>query len=316
MGEADAPDAMALPESEIVGQLIKRALPGSESAGVERVPEGGSTRVYRVRREHDILYVRVLPEDDASFAPEALVHRLLRESGARVPEVVLFEHHESALRRSVMVTTEISGDALGSGASEPEARRVLVEAGRDLAVINNIPVRGFGWVRRDLGESDSLEAEFASCSEWVHGDLAADVDALEQAGILREREARAVEEVVRERGDFLGSDGAFLAHGDFDATHVFQRDGAYTGIIDFGEIRGADRFYDLGHFQIENRSLLPYLLEGYGELAPLPTDYRERIHLWSLLIAVGRLGRGLVKGRRAYAPAVEAIRRATGVLDS
>lgn len=42
----------------------------------------------------------------------------------------------------------------------------------------------------------------------------------------------------------------YLAHGDFDTTHIYQDNGRYTGIIDFGEIRGADRWYDLGYFHM------------------------------------------------------------------
>ena len=35
---------------------------------------------------------------------------------------------------------------------------------------------------------------------------------------------------------------AYLAHGDFDATHIWLDDqGRYAGIIDFGEMRGAGR---------------------------------------------------------------------------
>jgi hypothetical protein len=47
---------------------------------------------------------------------------------------------------------------------------------------------------------------------------------------------------------------AYLAHGDFDLTHIFQRNGHYTGIIDFGEIMGSSPFYDLGHFKLHDGS--------------------------------------------------------------
>ena len=43
-----------------------------------------------------------------------------------------------------------------------------------------------------------------------------------------------------------------LAHGDFDATHIYQRDGLYTGVIDFGEMRGAEPHYDLAYFLVQD----------------------------------------------------------------
>ncbi len=81
-------------------------------------------------------------------------------------------------------------------------------------------------------------------------------------------------------------------------THIFQSRGRYTGIIDFGEIRGGDCFYDLGHFRLHDgetipQLLLPYLLEGYRDVAELPSDYEQRIALTSLLIGIAALARRL-----------------------
>ena len=76
-----------------------------------------------------------------------------------------------------------------------------------------------------------------------------------------------------------------------DPTHIYHERGAYTGIIDFGEIRGANALYDLGHFNVENSASLPDLLTGYRQIATLPSDYQQRIELTSLLIAIRRLGR-------------------------
>lgn len=96
---------------------------------------------------------------------------------------------------------------------------------------------------------------------------------------------------------WLDAEHAVLAHGDFDAMHIFQQNGLYTGIIDFGEIRGADRWYDLGHFHLhDDESLaLPVLLQGYNEITPLPPNAEERILFASLLIAVRALSRSLQK---------------------
>src|SRR5712692_11144183 len=72
--------------------------------------------------------------------------------------------------------------------------------------------------------------------------------------------------------------------------------GRYSGIIDFGEIRGTDSLYDLGHFRMRDGEtlptlVLPYLVEGYREVAYLPPDYEQRISLSSLLIAINTLAR-------------------------
>jgi len=127
---------------------------------VERVEEGVSTYVYRIQRDASVFYLRVLPEEGASFAPEMRVHQLLRERGVKVPEVVYFEHYNQALQRSVMVTTEMRGRHIGFCSEENDLRNILIEAGKDLAVINTILVKGFGWIRRDRDEVGLLEAQW------------------------------------------------------------------------------------------------------------------------------------------------------------
>ena len=76
--------------------------------------------------------------------------------------------------------------------------------------------------------------------------------------------------------------------------------GRYTGIIDFGEIRGADRRYDLGHFHMRDGELLPFellpaLVCGYRETVSLPLDYEQHIRFTGLLINVRTLARSLQK---------------------
>ena len=46
--------------------------------------------------------------------------------------------------------------------------------------------------------------------------------------------------------------------------------------------------------------MLPHLLAGYGEVAPLPPDHGPRIRLWSLLIGVRALARSANRPRAAY----------------
>ncbi|HEY4384424.1 MAG TPA: phosphotransferase, partial [Ktedonobacteraceae bacterium] len=109
-------------------------------AQIERMTEGVSTFVYQLVYPDEIFYLRILPEEDASFAPEVAVHTRLRQMQVKVPEVVYFEHCHESLHRSVMITTEIKGQPLSqsSSLSVKELSSILVEAGRDLEQINSI----------------------------------------------------------------------------------------------------------------------------------------------------------------------------------
>jgi len=91
---------------------------------------------------------------------------------------------------------------------------------------------------------------------------------------------------------------ALLQHGDFDVTQIFCAGGRYTGLIDFGEIRGAEPLFDLGHFHLHDRetnpvTLLPALLRGYQRVRSLPADHRESIRRSAILLGLRQLCRWL-----------------------
>ncbi len=310
MPRGDAPDPA------LIQALVDRVFPGGEDTFAERVAEGVSTHVYRLRRGAETFYLRVLPEAGDSFAPEVRAHALLRARGVAVPEVVYFEHCNPALQRSVMVTTAIPGGPGGRRAVGRDTREILAAAGRDLAVINSLAVEGFGWIKRDHGEAARLEAEHPAYRDYVHEYMEQDL-ALLRDRVLTPSEVALIREVLAEFDPWLDPEQAVLAHGDFDVTHIYQRDGRYSGIIDFGEIRGGDPWYDLGHFRMHDGETLPtlalpWLLEGYAAVRPLPVDHDRRISFASLLIAIRALAHRL--GRYRYQQALVAIRRDIALL--
>ena len=285
-------------DPSLVRAVVARVFRPSAACRIERVAEGVSTIVYRIRRGAETFYLRVLPEIGDSFAPEARAHHLLRERGVRVPEVVHWEHRDPLLGLSIMVTAEVPGRHLGRRPVDGATGKIVAEAGRELAIIQTVPVDGFGWVRRDRAEATHLEGEHRTLRAFHCEHLEADLAALEDQRLLAGHDVAAIQTIVAAHPSWLDAEQAHLVHGDFDVTHIFEQDGRYTGLIDFGEIRGADRWYDLGHFRMHDGetppvSALDWLLEGYGGGVPLPAGYRQRIAFASLLIAVRALARCL-----------------------
>jgi aminoglycoside phosphotransferase (APT) family kinase protein len=236
----------------------------SPDIAVTRMEEGHSTFVYRVRRGETMWYLRVLPENGDSFAPEAHVHALLRERGVRVPDVLHCEDRNPLLQRSVMVTTEVPGQPISRDPAPAVWSALGIEVGRDLARINSVPVAGFGWIRRDASMGRALAAELPSLRAFMLEEIEERRAFLAATRLLDTWQMDAIGRIIEERRGWLDMPNASLAHGDFDATHIYHQRGRYSGIIDFGEIRIADSFYDLGHFFMENRAPLPALLAGYG----------------------------------------------------
>jgi aminoglycoside phosphotransferase (APT) family kinase protein len=213
-------------EVEALHALVARlAGPGF---AIERALGGMSTPVYRLRRGDECLYLRTSEDAGGSMHAEVAVHEHLRAAGVAVPEVIAMDEAPE-IGRGVMLVREVPGVPL-AGANGVDRTPILRAAGRDLARINAVAVEGFGWVRRDEPVWPP-RAEHAAYAAFVEDSSAGLAFVAER---LSTREARALESCV----DEAKSDDppTRLAHGDFDATHIFQRDGGYTGVIDFGEV--------------------------------------------------------------------------------
>ncbi|MEZ4616734.1 MAG: phosphotransferase [Caldilineaceae bacterium] len=152
--------------------------------------------------------------------------------------MLYFAHYHAPLGRSVMVTTEIPGQALGYGERHPQHKLILRDAGRDLAQTGRINVVGFGWIDRSAAEVDMLRAEHASFAAWIEPEMAQACATLRRAALLTNPDLNNVRALTGMLIDMVGDKQAVLAHGDFDGTHIYQQAGVYSGIIDFGEIRG------------------------------------------------------------------------------
>jgi len=279
---------------------------GRKVEQIERMRSGVSTPVYRVRPATEVFYIRLAETAEASLAPEARVHALLRERGVRVPDVVLFEPFDEALARSVLITTEIVGEPVALRAVDVATRRIVRDAGRELAIINQLPIQGYGWLlrRHDRSVDDTLQAEYAERRRWA-GEYVEAVDRLERERRLGKLSAGRARTAIESWSASASDDGARLAHGDFDVSHIFQHAGRYTGVIDFGEIRGADRWYDLGHFRLHDGetlagSVFPDLLAGYDEVQPLPEETLARVDLEALAVGLMAFARTIGKRESAY----------------
>ena len=165
-------------------------------------------------------------------------------------------------------------------------------------MINQLQVDGFGWIRRDTGSDPTLlKGEADTLAPHLLEPVDDDLRILLQLGFC-ETEVRIMEELIKPHISAwaIGQRQAYLAHGDFDLTHIFYEDSQYSGIIDFGEIRGMCPLYDLGHFKLQARNQdsicgLEHVLQGYREVTPIGEKELMEIDLLSLYIGIRTLSR-------------------------
>ena len=296
----------------LLGTVARRVFPGARSVSVEPASPGRLLVVYRLRADGVIYYLRVAEETGQDLTTDAQVLARLAGLGVRVPAVVHAEARPVDLDRSFLIVSAVAGRSLAGHGTDEQARRAVRAAGRDAALINAVEVEGFGWLRRD--GLPGLRAELASYADFVASDLPGRWPGW-LAGAFTGGELEALQAVVDQERQRPVPRG-HLAHGDFDATHIWLDDhGRYAGIIDFGEMRGADRHFDLGHFLLHDRAARPVplfedFLAGYAEAAALAEDHRELIRRSAIISGLRQLSLWLGPGRNDSPASDRARRRA------
>jgi aminoglycoside phosphotransferase (APT) family kinase protein len=290
-----------LADLNVLAGLVHEAFPEATSVAVERASGGRVVVVYRATVDGVRYYLRLAEEPGQDLTTDALVLERLRALGAHVPGVITASAATAVFPRSWMIMTAVPGRSMAQGGgTDEQARQAAMAAGRDAAVINSVPVSGFGWLHRD--GSSQLTAELPSYRQFV-------VSCLPQPwpGRLCEafdqRQLDALLALIAGEQD-RSIHGGHLAHGDLDLTHIYAHAGRYSGIIDFGEMRGADCYFDLGHFLLHDGATRPAwlfssFLKGYLQVNPLPDDHFQAIRASAILLGLRQLSHWL-SPERAY----------------
>jgi aminoglycoside phosphotransferase (APT) family kinase protein len=257
--------------------VLRHVFGPSRPVHFERTSEGRSSQTYRLTRGGDVFYLRVAEEVGQDLRVDAKVHQRLRCLGVRVPDVIYVEPVVASLNRSVLIMSEIPGSPLGEADDAGEARHVAEAAGADAARFGEIAIRGFGWIDRTDAEAP-LGAELPSYRDFVTSYMPHTTAKRRRLlkSLLAPHHIIQIEAMIAfESARVL--DRSRLAHGDLDVTAIYSRGDAYTGIIDFSELRGAEPELDLGHFLLHDRetnphSLYEWFLRGYVSTATFAVD--------------------------------------------
>jgi hypothetical protein len=199
---------------DLLTGLVREAFPRASSVSIGTASGGRVVVVYRATVDGVRYYLRLAEEPGEDLTTDALVLERLRALDVRVPGVVAASPSTAAFPRSWMIMTEVPGPSIAYGGTDDEARQAAFAAGRDVAVINSVPVAGFGWLRRD--GSERLTAELPSYSQFAGSYLPnpwpgrlSELFDQRQLDVLHALAASEQDRPLR---------GGHLAHGDLDVT--------------------------------------------------------------------------------------------------
>ena len=283
------------PHSVLV-EVVRRAV-GSEIAQVNRIVEGYSNEVYRIRCVDDqdvVVRIRRFDGDATSSAGEAEAMERVRRAGVPVPEILLLDTVRiDGSDFPVMVQRTVPGRPLGDVVhhlSQRQRHDVLVEIGGLMARINGIHLDD----ERDW--PTAMAADLADRRAARERILAGGFSAPQFDQMLN-----LLEGYVRD----FPCDQWVLCHGDLSPKHIFvtgdDSAGAavrVSGFIDFGDWKPGAPVHDLAVLRVRGWRLdLEPLLAGYG--APTGEAYRRQLDLHTLIMALGSLEIGVDEGDRA-----------------
>ncbi len=278
-------------DKKVLQKLVQEALPGRLK--IQPASGGISTNVYRVENSNDVYYLRITGYEGQSFQAEFIAHQKISAVRSKIPKII---YHRNFCREidnhSFMITEGIKGKPVSSYEDWHKLKQVFINAGQDLAKINSISVNGFGWIERKAKNIEKLYAHRDTYQDYMLRDFQEKLTILVKFAVLTKTEADQLQSIKNKFQEFLGYDQACLTHGDFDVTHIYCQGDRYTGIIDFGDIMGTSPFADLAHFKAfchPTEEIFPWLLEGYGQIHPLPEDINVRLTVEGVLIAVKKL---------------------------
>lgn len=279
-------------DPRVLTTVVHRVFPTASTVTVEPATPGHRlVVVYRAIVDDAVFYLRLAEEPGQDLTTDAVILDRLKTLGASVPTVVAAEPASSPLALSYLIVTELPGLPLAEGGTDAEAHRAARAAGHDTALINSLEVTGFGWLQRT--GRPSLTAELPSYNAFAVSDLPGTWPSW-LAGLFAPSHLDALEALAEAERTRVVPGPAHLAHGDLDATHIYTHRGAYQGIIDFGEMRGTDQYFDLGHFLLHDAEARPValfdsFLAGYTEFTPLPDNHRESIRHSAILLGLRQL---------------------------
>lgn len=257
---------------------IKNIIP--DAVSWTRAESGVDSEVYRVVRDDgEAVYLRIALDVPYGYECEAQILTLLGEQGVSVPQVLHVEDQGPMIGRSYMIESETKGMALWTptGGDSPEmqfARSILFDAGKELARINSVTVKGFGYVR-SVSPKGEVSGEFKDFPSYVAHELEQNLNASQDKKLISSSEAERTEAAILHFASVCTDTEAFLSHGDYDTSHIFSEGGKYQGVIDFGDVAGAHQLMDIAHFSIFSPEHVDDLIAGFESIKKLDKMWRK-----------------------------------------
>lgn len=201
------------------------------------------------------------PDTVAALLTDAAVALIARARGVAAPELIVLDKSLDAVPVPFAIFRRIKGGIPmdRTGRSEP-ARLVWREVGRQLALVHAV------------ADAGAVPISLRTFRQTPEVDPRPWVDDLYTAGAMGADDARWLRNLLdRIAPEALANVSPTLCHGDVNAANVLvdARTGRFLALIDWAGAGLSDPAWDFSGGPLE---VVPWMLEGHRDVAPLPND--------------------------------------------
>ncbi len=265
-----------------VQQLIDLTIPENKTYSIEKVEHNFSTIVFKISGK-ETNWLRIAVDKKENFTPEVILLKKLIEKEVKVPEILFFENFSPKLNgHSFMLISDIKGDQMNKDIT----KETLQEAGKELAKINSLRFDKFGMIERFDNNITEIKGSKKNHVNFILDSYKEKLLKISENNFITSDELNQIRNFIEQNKSLLNIDQGNLVHGDFNLNHIFQENGHLSGIIDFGDAKISNQFYDLAYFKICHRNHFEDLFGGFKQTITLPESWENIMKITTLAVGI------------------------------
>lgn len=263
--------------------LVDSLLKSNGTNLVYKMSNNFSSTVFKITG-NKVYYLKVASEKTENFLPEFNINKILIKNKIKVPKII---EHKNFPKDTGGLSYILMSEIKGLSTTQAECNNVLLrEVGRSLAKINSIRIDGFGMIDRFKRKIRGLNGTKNTHLDFILNSYVDKLNLIYHSKIITKNQIKIIIQFIEDNKHALDIKVGNLVHGDFCGNHIIHNDGKLTGIIDFGDSKVSNQFYDLAYLKICNRNLFESIFRGYRSEILLPKNWKLILKLTIIIVGI------------------------------
>lgn len=252
-----------------------------------------SVRVGRLSSGKEVV-IRCHPKGvlNGYFHAEATAAHRAKVAGLPSYETLAVHDYEGGDDFAFHVLEKLPGTAIKKWLeTHPEDEAALLpQIGKMMARLHQVKVDGFGPFDNERAKDGDLIGLHGTFGEAVRAGLPFNLKVLQQENVLSDEQVAAISKLFSDDNPLLNVRQAVLVHNDFADWNLLTDSNDVTGILDWDECVAGDAVSDIACWStFFDPERLEAFLDGYWQVAEIPTDFQDRFELLRLRYVLSKM---------------------------